>query len=550
MLGVASDSSDEHLYACAVHRWGAGADRQMSGHYASITLHRDGTLRLARSPWGGPSLFFAHHGNATMVCSIPRPIFAAGLPRRLKPGQLNRLANRIEPGPGEDHWYDGLRRVPQGTIVTLDGKSGGEHHDAWYDPHAIPPLRLPDDAAYERRARELLRTSVSGALSRARKPAMLLSGGLDSALAAAEVMDQLPTGARLPSYTTIPVAEWDGWCLPGWFGDEEAKVRAFAAQHPALDPQFVRPPEDGFTANLDALLVATDAVRLSHVPSTVYHAPFAAAARDGCDTVFTATLGNATFSNEGRWALAEFARRGQWGKMMRILRHQPGDTRPLWRRVLAHGILPNLPRPVRRAVRRLVHGSDATAANPDALLRDGPAASDIAGRERGERPRARRDWVEEFWNACDQGCEVAYGFEQVFGIRQEDLMQDRALIEFSIAMPTDQLVRGDTQRFLARRLARGIMPEEQRLDRRAGLHNADWHARMSATLPALKADIEAAAHDPELAQTYDIDRARSLLANWPGTPPENYDEAATLYHGLTGLAVASRFARFAKGSNR
>ena len=94
------------------------------------------------------------------------------------------------------------------------------------------------------------------------------------------------------------------------------------------------------------------------------------------------------------------------------------------------------------------------------------------------------------------------------------------------------------------------MPEEQRLDRRAGLHNADWHARMSATLPALKADIEAAAHDPELAQTYDIDRARNLLANWPDTPPENYDEAATLYHGLTGLAVASRFARFAKGSNR
>jgi asparagine synthase (glutamine-hydrolysing) len=110
-------------------------------------------------------------------------------------------------------------------------------------------------------------------------------------------------------------------------------------------------------------------------------------------------------------------------------------------------------------------------------------------------------------------------------------------------------VRGGQQRWLARELGRGMMPEAQREDTRWGFHNADWHARTSKDLGRLRREIEAAGDDPVLNDILDVPRALKAVDEWPETSqydPESYNRFVM---GLPRAVLMARFVRFASGRN-
>ena len=554
LLDCPGDAADSEIYAAAISRWGRDADRHCIGVYGAVTLMPDGSLRLARSPWGGPSLFWAGDERGVAVASVPRCLFAAGHPRRLKPGLLADLLFLLE-NCDEEHYYRGVHRVPHGCVVHLT-RDGATSH-CWYDPAAIPaPDDLPDDEVVAR-AHELLDRSAALALQGARKPAMLLSGGLDSPLAADALIRQMEPGRSLRSYTAVPLSEWDGQALPAMYGDERPAVEAFAAMHSALEPHFLDQADLDFDATLEPMMLAIGTARASQAISHTYHGTMRAAARDGCDWVFTAGYGNMTYSIDGDWAEVDFLRQGKWGELVRLLKDRPDDPRPMWRILLVHSVLPQLPRGWQRTLYRLARGRSTPIADHASLLR-AEAIEALGLRERaasndaevtGERDGSREAWLRRVWRDADLGTEVLHGFEQVYGIRQRDIAQYRPLIEFCIGLPTRQFVRGGQDRYLARRMARGRLPEAQRHNRRYGMHNADWHARMTRALPRLRRDLDRLAGHDELARLVDIDRARSLIDNWPDEDPRDIAVMEELFIGLTGAQTAIRFADFVEGRN-
>ena len=69
-------------------------------------------------------------------------------------------------------------------------------------------------------------------------------------------------------------------------------------------------------------------------------------------------------------------------------------------------------------------------------------------------------------------------FEQMYGVAQRDPMAYRPFVEFCLGLPTNMFMRDGEMRWLAKEMAKGIMPEEQRLNRLNGRWDADWHLRI------------------------------------------------------------------------
>lgn len=485
---------------------------------------------------------------------MPRVLFAAGLVQEL---DVARFGDSLffNANMSDEGWFCGTWRVPQGAIVTLT--PGSSRVERWYDPHALAPVRFARDEDYVERAAELVGEAVTKALAFARKPAMALSGGLDSSIVASQIMRQLPLGQRLMSFTATPHPDWDGTVLPAMFGNERPWVEAFAAMHPQLDPTFLDWPEGGFDDCADEMFAAMGISPRNVANSTFNHAVWAAARKAGCDTVFDAEMGNIGYSDDGRWAYVEYFLTGRWRQLYRTLAARSEDHRPVWRRIAALSILPLLPRPARRAIRAIVHPElrdnhrFVSMLRPDAVERlELAERATPGGLYTGEYSTSREETIRRAYLGADfENCEAWQGFEQVHGLIRRDVSAYRPLIEYCLALPTDQFTRDGEDRRLARRLGIGRLPEAQRTNRLYGRHNADWHIRLTRRRAALRAEAEALRDDPLMSELLDIDRMQALLDDWPERTPMAADIAMPREIGLTRAFMAAKFVRHLTGRN-
>ena len=554
LLGIAPESA-ALLYAAAVARWGSGADARLSGSYCAVVERMDGTVRLSRSPWSAPPLHFANDRQRAIVSSVPRVLIAAGVASQLDPIKLadSLVGNFSDEQRG---WYLGTHRVPQGAIVHLG--RGSERFERWYDPHAVAPVRMGCDEDYLDAARELLQRATRQALKGVAKPAVALSGGLDSALAADAILRQLPTGQRLNSFTFRPDSAWDGRLQPDQMGDEKPFVDAFAAMHPALQTSFTRNEGGGFDHRQNELFAAMG-IAPSYMPNYyVYHGVWQGARDAGCDWLLDATLGNQTLSNDGRWSYVEHLLRLRWRQLGLTLSSRRGDPRPLWRKFASLSLLPLLPQTWRDPIRRLRHPQLAAMSAMETMIAPRHAvALSVEDRARGQGawrdstyPRSRREAVALDYHGADcEANDVHQGFEQIYGLRRRDVMAYRPLIEFCVGLPTGQFVRDGEERWLAKRLAVGRLPESQRLNPRYGRHDVDWHVRLGRRRAELLAEIERLSQGSEVGHLLDYSKMRELLEDWPENTPLERESWMPREIAIPRALTTARFIHFVSGRN-
>ena len=362
----------------------------------------------------------------------------------------------------------------------------------------------------------------------------------------------------MPSFTFTPHADWSGDNdTPGWHGNERRKVEAFAAVHPRLDPHFPVADDAAFDHGWDKLFAAMDCAPNMLVNFAAYHPLWQAAREAGCDVLLTGEWGNQSISNGGTWSYVEFFTHGCWGQWLKTLAARPGDPRGLAGKAASLTFLRLLPAAMREAIRTKRHPARGSINAMVSLLRSGAAeeAQDRAGKVGGtlryEYPACRAAALAGDYAWMDTGgADVKQGFEQVYGLRQVDPLAFRPLLEFCAGLPTAQFSKDGVERRLARRLAQGRMPENQRTDPRQGRHQADWFERLGSQRDTLRAEIAAMRADPELAALFDTERMERLLDTWPDSAPTAPERAWPLMAGLPRAVLASRFLAHAEGRNR
>ena len=555
-LGVDGDDPAV-LYAAAVAALGAGADAQVVGNYAAIAVLPDATLRLARSPWSAPPLYY-HVGSGRVVASpLMRVLFAAGVERLPDyERMIDELAYDWRP-QDETAWHNGVRMVPLGAAVAID--ENGRQLDRWYRAPAPDSSRNYDEAAAVSRASKLLDEAAAKALGWAGKPAVTLSGGLDSSLVTAALLDSPAAKPSLPAITFVPDKGWKGACEPGTMVDESGLAEIFARDRDDLEwhraSDDIGPPDRLAREVFSASEVF--APGLANVG--MMHRVYETARALGCDSLLTADMGNATLSDSGRYAYCEYARRGAWGELVALLRNRPGDTRPLWRKMVALSLLPALPRWIRQSARSVVHPRrhDMTALLTP-LSAQARAAQARRARARGTAPawadlthdRSREDAVSrEFAHADGPGFDVDLAFEQLYGIRKRDVLAYRPLVEFCMSLPLEAFAREGVERRLARLVGKGRIPEAIRTNTLHGQHNADWHARMTPARAEMRATLEAARSHPFLGETLDIERLLRLVDNWPDEPTFSWEEDWPRLLALPRAMLAARYVGHVENRN-
>ena len=544
------------LYGRAVERWGSDADRRVIGEYCALIAYPErNTVRLSRSPLRAPPLVYHSDAAGVTAASVPRALFAAGVPERLNRGHVADSA-WINYTAQEETWFEDVSRVPLGCTITIDPRR--RKLDQFYDILAIPDVRLPSDADYIARANELLDQGVRVALAGSRRPGVTLSSGLDTPQVAVRVLAQLPPSQRLPSFTFRPEPGWDGIAPRGSNGDEAPMVEAFAAMHPRLDPHFADNAGYGHDHRWPEMFHAMGGAPSGMCNMYVFHGLFEAARKAGCDRLLLAEWGNFTFSAKGEWGFVEYLITGRWRQLYLALRDHPHDSRSMLRKFVALSLVPLLPNALWTMMKRLVHSDEKLPRELMSPLT--PAYREANGvEERGRatrfpygryQPRSRRQaHAQMFANADAECAEVYQAFEQIYGVAQRDPMAYRPFAEFCMGLPVDMFMRDGTLRWLAKEMARGIMPETQRVNSLNGRWDADWHLRIGRRRAEFRAELERIAAHPTLGSMIDTDRLIAALDDFPpetSTDPQVWMEVEM---GIPRALLTARFTNFVEGRN-
>jgi asparagine synthase (glutamine-hydrolysing) len=110
-------------------------------------------------------------------------------------------------------------------------------------------------------------------------------------------------------------------------------------------------------------------------------------------------------------------------------------------------------------------------------------------------------------------------------------------------------LRDGEMRWLAKQLAKGIMPEAQRENRVNGRWDADWHLRIGRRRKQFLAEIDELSCDPRMATMLDLPRLRAALEDWPDKTPSDPQDYFTREFAVPRALLTARFIRHVERRN-
>lgn len=551
-LGGAKSPADDvaALYAAGLDAWGNDVDRKLVGEYCAIVV--DPTRRrvlLASSPISAPPLHIWGDDEHLVVASTARAIFATGLPHPQVDEQKIADTLFLNYREAERSWFRGVSRLPAGARAELT--PGACRLRRYYDIASLPAVRLPSDRDYVEAARELFIEGTRAALQGFQTPAVSLSGGYDSQSVAAHALRLLPAQSRLLALTSVPEAAWDRRLEKG-SGDERDNVLALQKQYSNLDVELVDAAGLSFEHRLEDMFRHAGSVPRNAVNLHWMHEIWSGARARGCDVMLTGQFGNATFSFAGTGALPQMLLMGQWGRLRRELQCVRGGQ-SLPRALASRVLMPFLPYTPWRAMMRRRYGAldpleSWCPLNPDWAreMRVLERARDM-GYDPFNRPvRSARAWREAtMCNAPNEIGTIYQALELLHDIPTRDPTSYRPLVELCLGIPDDQFIRDGESRWLARRMLRGVVPDQVLDDRRRGVQAADWHLRLGRQRSELRHELDELSRDPAMAHRLNLPALTAALEAWPETTPTRADVIGIrLQHALPRAVTTARFIRY------
>lgn len=464
--------SDSSLLLAAWERWEEGCLDRLVGDFAFAVWDSERRrLVLARDFAGARPLHF--HASTGLFAFASMPAGLHGLSEIPCAPDLDYAARALQAGmpPTRGSWFAGIERVRPGHLLTVAAGEASQRR-WWHGPAATVRLGRPDD--YAEALRSHLDQAVRARLRGQSQVAAHLSGGLDSSAVATSAASLLAPDGRVVAFTALPRT---GYCesrVPPLL-DEGPLAAATAAmwgnmEHVALAAAGPLPLGrlDEYTA-----LFGQPLPNLCNLP---WMMRIADSARErGLKVLLTGQYGNFAFSYDGMMLLPDLLRRGR---------------------------LPALARQVSALWRGRFIGPRAIAG---AVLRPFLAGGSHSLRERDLRRRP--------FDVNDVGC-LLKGELARSGIDCRDPTADRLLVEFCLAVPPEEFVRGGIPRSLARRALVGRVPDALLAERRKGIQAPDWHEPAAAQRGALSAELRAFAATPA-AHLLPLDRLQAMLDAWP-----------------------------------
>ncbi len=449
--------------------------------FAAIAYDRArGRCWVARDQLGAQPLVWTRVAGGVLFAEHERDLLDA-LPRTPAPDRL-ALLGWIENGmpPGQRTLYGGIERVPAGGRLVLGGRGAlgeGVAIERWWRPR-YEGVQPGDPGELGERLREAAFAAVERAARGAGRPAVKLSGGLDSACVAAG----LAAGGFASSDADLaagPAERGDAadrggaLALGGTFAayaeaDEQELIEATARQA-GLALELVE--YDPARSMLEPALAHIDRWRLPPgTPNLFLWQPLLARARElGVDALLDGEGGDELFGLAA-YLIADRLRRGRLASAWSLSGRIPGmgaHPEPRVRaRVLRHyGVRPLVPAQIRDGRRARAARKDS----PNALIAPADRAALQAERAAAEQhhdgPRWWRMQVHhliEMREELDMGAHFRREASDAGIAIRHPLLHDLALIETALRIPPEAQFDATRDRPLVRDALRDRIPESVR----------------------------------------------------------------------------------------
>jgi len=545
---------DAAILLAAIERWDESCLERLVGDYAFALW--DGVRRrllLARDPLGQRPLHY-HRGNKFFAfASMPKGLHAlAEVPYAPDEDRIAEFL-ALMPETGTQSFFRGIERVESGHMITVT-PTGLAARCHWQPSRRPVALRRPEE--YSEALRDLLDQAVQCRLRGAQNVGAQLSGGFDSAAVAATAARLLaPSGRRVVAFTAVPREGYDGPAPRNRILDEGPYAAATAARYPNMEHVLIRSHGRSPLDDLDRSFFLFDRPVLNICNNVWANSIYDAARKRKLRILLAGDAGNMGLSYSGMELLPELFRSGRWLRWWREAQALVAPGRMRWRGVLARTLGPWCPAAVWVWLNRFASGSafkvgDYTAINSRRL-----AELDLPVRARDcDLDLVYRPWKDGFamrlWalRRVDPG-NYNKGTLGGWHIDHRDPTADVRLLEFCLAVPTEQFLSDGKQRALAKHALADRLPKLVLEEPRKGLQAADWHERLTAGRDRVAAELDRLDACPSATKALDLPRLHRLVENWPAGGWER-DEVSVPYRSalLRGISTG-HFLRRATGAN-
>ncbi len=561
------DTCDAALVLGAHRTWGRAAPEHVLGDFAWACW--DGARRrltCARDPMGVKPLYYCYRpGRLFAFASEIRALLSL----EEVPAHLNeeRVADYLlRTFDRRSTFYRGIERLPAAHVLTLSPAEGLRLHGYWrLDPEAPEPA---SDAEHVEGFRAVFDEAVRCRTRSAFAVGSALSGGLDSSSIAVVARDQLLEEDRGPLPT-----------FSGVFPGLPARALALIVERAYVDAVLATGGSAAHKIRADRLSPFFDGERMARhmedafrVPNLYLHwALYGAAQEQGVRVFLDGIDGDSAVSHglerlsalarQERWALLRdeidalarrgvssrafylwrqvfpqltaLARRGRWLRFARaaraLHRHFGEAPGPLLK---TYWLLPFVPAPARRAWR-------TWRGHPmeEPLIRSGFARRSSAWERRHASQRRSEAAAPTAREAHRRGLlaplfqqtlEMADKASAAFGLEARYPFFDRRLLEYCVALPAEQKLRGGWTRLVLRRALDGRLPPTVARRARKSSLAPNYALRL---LHDERAALEHVLFNDEsaVARYADMDAARAAFRRYAADPVRRPDDAFTVY---------------------
>ena len=295
---VLEETGDAQLFAQAWLRWREDLWQHVLGDYAlAVWEPARAQLTLVRDRIGVRPLAWARTPAMLAFASEPEALLGVdGIPSEPNPDRLaSNLVPAFDDGDRGASLYRDVRRVMPGEV--LEAEAGGRVTlRRYWSFGPLEPLHLPSPEAYIDAFREVFDDAVRVRLLSPTMPALMLSGGIDSAAVHASALAQ-----RLPLRRVSVVADQQ------WAEEERANIETLLAQA----PDALRLTVPGLEAQVDLSRLVREVFEHAHpvrnsiiLPMLVNQAAAVAGSRVMLDGIDGDLVMSAPDNYIGRMALA------------------------------------------------------------------------------------------------------------------------------------------------------------------------------------------------------------------------------------------------------
>jgi asparagine synthase (glutamine-hydrolysing) len=547
--GKLASLADSGLLFESLLKWGDTAVDRLVGQFAfAFWDGRGQRLLLARDFLGMRPLHFHEGKNFLAFASMPSGLHALpDVPFDFDPEFMSESLALL-PHVGRKTYYAGIQRVEPAHLAWVTAE-GIAQRCYWSPPRTPQREAIPSD--YEEGLRDFLDQAVKAQLRGAGATVgSHLSGGLDSSIVTTSAAMQMAP-RTVVAFTAVPRPGFEGPVPAGRIANEGELAAATAAEYPNIEHVLVESGGQSPFAALDREHHFQQQP-IANLCNAVWGRQINRRAHArGLKVLLIGSAGNMSISYSGLEWLPWLLKNGRPIEALKTA-FALGSGGLAWRGIAAQLIGPFLPRSLWEfALRR--HGrvtdlKDYAAVNPRHI----PSIEEKARERRFDLAyRPGSDPVETRLSVLlrTDGGNYFKGVLAEWGLSLLDPTADKRLIEYGLAVPLEDYVRGGLPRSLARRAFGSRLPRQVIEATHKGYQSADWYETLGQHVAALREEVDAIGRCASAAETMDFGWLQQAALSLPDNGWARDDVMMRYRYGLLRAIAAGHFMRKVAGTN-